>query len=117
MELHINSSIFGLRRFVTNIRNTNDREHHAIKLELQNHAAIITTEKSFIKYNKKLKCLARPAFDGIAGFYTQWFSVCSNITSKFRTITILKSYTKQNNDSIQAYRHVYDLPLHQTSLI
>jgi hypothetical protein len=115
MDLHINSSIFRLRRFVTNIRNTNHREHHDIKLELQNHAAIITPEKSFIKYNKKLKCLARHAFDGIAGFYTEWFGVCSNITPT--TITILKSYTKQNNDSIQAYRHVYDLPLHQTSFI
>jgi hypothetical protein len=37
----------------------------------------------------------------ITEFYTEWFSVYPNITSKFRTITIFKNCVKQNNDSIQ----------------
>jgi hypothetical protein len=35
----------------------------------------------------------------ITEFYTEWFSVYPNITSKFRTIAILKNCVKQNNDS------------------
>jgi hypothetical protein len=34
-------------------------------------------------------------------FYTEWFSVCPNITLKFRKMAkfcILKSFIKQNND-------------------
>jgi hypothetical protein len=30
---------------------------------------------------------------------TEWFSVCPNITSKFRTIAVFKSFDKQSNDS------------------
>jgi hypothetical protein len=37
----------------------------------------------------------------ITEFYTEWFSVCSNITSKFRAIATLESSLKQNNDQIQ----------------
>jgi hypothetical protein len=32
-------------------------------------------------------------------FYTEWFNVSSNITSKFRTITIFKSFVKEPNKS------------------
>jgi hypothetical protein len=35
----------------------------------------------------------------ITEFYTEWFSVYPNITSKFRTIAIFKNCVKQNNDS------------------
>jgi hypothetical protein len=35
----------------------------------------------------------------ITDFYTEWFSVCPNITSKFCTIAIFKSFVKENNDS------------------
>jgi hypothetical protein len=34
-------------------------------------------------------------------FYTEWFSVCRNIISKFRIIAIFKSLAKQNNDQIK----------------
>jgi hypothetical protein len=53
----------------------------------------------------------------ITEFYTEWFSVHPNITSKFRTITIFKNYVKQNNDSNKTYRYVSDLLLHQSSFI
>jgi hypothetical protein len=34
----------------------------------------------------------------ITEFYTEWFSVYPNITTKFRTIAIFKNCVKQNND-------------------
>jgi hypothetical protein len=34
----------------------------------------------------------------ITEFYTEWFSVYPNITSKFRTFAIFKSLFKQNNE-------------------
>jgi hypothetical protein len=39
----------------------------------------------------------------ITEFYTEWFSVCPNITSKFRTIATLESFLKQNNDSNKTF--------------
>jgi hypothetical protein len=45
----------------------------------------------------------------ITQFYTEWFSVYHNITSKFRTIAIFKNCIKQNNDSNKTYRYVHDL--------
>jgi hypothetical protein len=53
----------------------------------------------------------------ITEFYTEWYSVCPNITSKFRTIAIFKNYVKQNNDSNKTYRHVHDLLLYQSSFV
>jgi hypothetical protein len=51
----------------------------------------------------------------ITEFYTELFSVYSNITSKFRTIVIFKNCVKQNNDSNKTYRYVHDLLLYQSS--
>jgi hypothetical protein len=47
----------------------------------------------------------------ITEFYTEWYSVYPNITSKFRTIAIFKNCAKQNNDSDKTYRYVHDLLL------
>jgi hypothetical protein len=35
----------------------------------------------------------------ITDFYTEWFSICHNIISKFWTTSIFKSSIKENNDS------------------
>jgi hypothetical protein len=54
----------------------------------------------------------------IKEFYTEWFSVYHNITSKFRTIAIFnKTCVKQNNDSNKTYRYVHDLLLYQSSFV
>jgi hypothetical protein len=53
----------------------------------------------------------------ITEFYTEWFSVCPNIPSKFRTITIFKNCVKQNNDSMETYRYVHDLLVYQSSFV
>jgi hypothetical protein len=53
----------------------------------------------------------------ITKFYTEWFSVFPNITSKFRTIAIFKNCVKQNNDSNKTYRYVHDLLQNQSSLV
>jgi hypothetical protein len=45
----------------------------------------------------------------ITEFYTEWFSVYPNITSKFRTIAIFKNCVKQNDDPNKTYRYVHDL--------
>jgi hypothetical protein len=45
----------------------------------------------------------------ITEFYTEWFSVYHNITSKVRTVATFKNCIKQNNDSNKAYRFVHDL--------
>jgi hypothetical protein len=56
-------------------------------------------------------------FHKITEFYTEWFSVYSNITSKFRTIAKFKNCVKQNNDSNKTYRYVHDLLLYQSSFV
>jgi hypothetical protein len=43
-------------------------------------------------------------FHKITEFYTEWFSVYPNITSKFCTIAIFKNCVKQNNASNKTYR-------------
>jgi hypothetical protein len=53
----------------------------------------------------------------ITEFYTEWFSVYSNITSKFRTIAIFKNCVKQDNDSNKTYRYGHDLLLYQSSFV
>jgi hypothetical protein len=53
----------------------------------------------------------------IIEFYTEWFSVYHNITSKFRTIAIFKNCVKQNNNSNKTYRYVHDLLLYQISFV
>jgi hypothetical protein len=42
----------------------------------------------------------------ITEFYTEFFSVYHNITSKFRAVAIFKNCVKQNNDSNKTYRYV-----------
>jgi hypothetical protein len=53
----------------------------------------------------------------ITEFYTKWFSVYPNITSKFRTIDIFKNCVKQNNDSNKIYRYVHDLLIYQSYFV
>jgi hypothetical protein len=53
----------------------------------------------------------------ITEFYTEWFWVCPNTASKFRTTTIFKSFVKQNNDSNKTCRYVHDLLLYQTKFV
>jgi hypothetical protein len=53
----------------------------------------------------------------ITEFYTEWFSVYPNITSKFRTIVIFKNFIKQNNDPNQTYRYIHDPLLYQSSFV
>jgi hypothetical protein len=47
----------------------------------------------------------------ITEFYTVFFSVYHNITSKSRTIPTFKNCIKQNNDSNKTYRYARDLLL------
>jgi hypothetical protein len=47
----------------------------------------------------------------ITELYTEWFSVYSNTTSKFRTIAIFKNCVKQINDSNKTCRYIHDLLL------
>jgi hypothetical protein len=47
----------------------------------------------------------------ITELYIEWFSVCANITSKFRNIAILKIFVKQNNDSNKARMYVHNILL------
>jgi hypothetical protein len=49
----------------------------------------------------------------ITEFYTEWFSVCPSITSKFRTIIIPKNLVKQNDSRIIC-THVCGLSLYYT---
>jgi hypothetical protein len=53
----------------------------------------------------------------ITEFYTEWFSVYPNITSKFLTIAMLKNCVKQNNNSNKTYRYVHDILLYQSSFV
>jgi hypothetical protein len=46
----------------------------------------------------------------ITEFYTEWFRVYFNITSKFRTTAIFnKNCVKQNNYSNKTYRYGHDI--------
>jgi hypothetical protein len=54
----------------------------------------------------------------ITEFYTQWFSVYPNITSKFRTIVIFKNCVQQYNDSNKTCRYyVHDILLYQSLFV
>jgi hypothetical protein len=63
----------------------------------------------FLDLRRKLSGLQKNTLHKITEFYTEWFSVYPNLTSKFRTIAIFKNRVKQNNDSNKTYRYVYDL--------
>jgi hypothetical protein len=51
----------------------------------------------------------------ITEFYKQWFMVCLNITSKFPTTAVFKSFVKQNNDSNRTCAYARDLLLFQSA--
>jgi hypothetical protein len=44
----------------------------------------------------------------ITEFYTECYGVCSNITSEFRTISLLKNFVIQNNDSNKTDKYVHN---------
>jgi hypothetical protein len=71
----------------------------------------------FIHLWRKLNSLQIMTLHKITEFYTEWFSVYPNITSKFRTIAIFKNCVKQKNDSNKTYRCVHDLLLYQSSFV
>jgi hypothetical protein len=54
------------------------------------------------------------ALHKITELYNEWFKACPNITSKFRTIAMFKSFVKQNNDSNSTRRYVHDLLQYHT---
>jgi hypothetical protein len=41
----------------------------------------------------------------LAEYYAEWFSVCTNITSKFRNTVIFNSFVKQNSDLNKTCRY------------
>jgi hypothetical protein len=47
----------------------------------------------------------------ITEFCTGWFNICPNITSKYRTIDIFKSFVTQHTN--KTYRYAHYLFLHQ----
>jgi hypothetical protein len=53
----------------------------------------------------------------ITELYTEWFSVCPNITSKFLIISMLKNFAEENNDTNKACTHVHDILLYQSLCI
>jgi hypothetical protein len=52
----------------------------------------------------------------ITEFYTERFSACRNMTSKFHAIAIFKSFVKQNNDLHKICRHIHDVLLFRLHL-
>jgi hypothetical protein len=75
-------------------------------------------EDSCIELNsRKINSYKGMTLHKITDFYITWFSGCPNITSKFRTITILTSSVKENNDSNKTCSYVHDLSLHKTSFV
>jgi hypothetical protein len=53
----------------------------------------------------------------ISELYTEWFKVCPNITSKFRTIFTFNRFVSQNNDTSKTCSYVHDILLYQTSFV
>jgi hypothetical protein len=51
----------------------------------------------------------------ITEFYTEWFSVRTNVPLNVRTIVIFKSFVKEINYSNKAVKYVHDNLLYQTS--
>jgi hypothetical protein len=66
-------------------------------------------EESCMGFNNKLGTLHK-----IIEFYTEFFSVCPNITSTFFTVNMFKSFVEENNDPNKICRHVHGLLLYQT---
>jgi hypothetical protein len=68
-----------------------------MKLGVQNYALLIAAENSCIDFSSN-RINSLQTLHKITEFYTKWFRVCTNLTSKFRTDAIFKSYVKENND-------------------
>jgi hypothetical protein len=50
--------------------------------------------------------------------YIKWFSVCPNITSKFRITAIFKSSVEENNDAYKLVgMYIHYLSVYKTSLV
>jgi hypothetical protein len=62
--------------------------------------------------NNNLRSLQKYCVHKIKGFYTEWFRVCPNITSKFLTIAVIKSFVKEINDSNKIRTYVYKILLY-----
>jgi hypothetical protein len=50
-------------------------------------------------------------------FYIEWFNVCLNIASKFRTVAMFISFVKQNNDSNKTCSYANDILPYQSSFV
>jgi hypothetical protein len=86
-----------------------------------NETIIMPIENSYTKCNNNnnndnAEHKSKPLHK-ITELYTKLFSVCPNITTEFRTTSIFKSSVKENNDSYESYRHVYDLSMYKTSSV
>jgi hypothetical protein len=53
----------------------------------------------------------------ITEFFIGWFSIYPNITLKYHTRSILKSFVKQNNDSNKAWRYFCEVLLYRSSFV
>jgi hypothetical protein len=67
--------------------------------------------------DKKFNSLLRYGTAQNTEFYTGKFGVCRNITSKFRTNVIFKTFVKENNNAKNTFRYVHDLLLYHTSSV
>jgi len=63
-------------------------------------------------FNNKLGTLHK-----IIEFYTEFFSVCPNITSTFFTVNMFKSFVEENIDSNKICRHVHGISRNVICLI
>jgi hypothetical protein len=86
-----------------------------MKLGLRNYAVIMPM-KTDVSNLVTIRYIVQKgmAMHKITGFYTKWFSVFPNITSKFRTNAIFKSSANENNGSNKTCRYVHDLSLYKT---
>jgi hypothetical protein len=71
-----------------------------MKLGVQNFVLNIPTDNSYINVNNNKTKIAYKYTElhKITEFYAEQLSVCTNITSKFRNISIFKSSFKGKND-------------------
>jgi hypothetical protein len=81
-----------------------------MKLGLNNNAVIIPIEKNCIEFNNiNFYNLQMRDIVKITELYTQWFSVCPNVNSKYHIIAMFKSFVKENDDSNKTCTCVNDL--------
>jgi hypothetical protein len=73
-------------------------------------------ERTGIRFNTN-KLNRMQTLHKITELWTEWFSDCSKINSKFNTIARFKSPVKENDDSNKTYRYAHDLSLSTNSFI